>query len=249
MFVSTGNNFGAGQISFKDVQESNYVVLNTKFTCVPTSEEYQAAEQLEIYVPDLSIDRSTVSFATGLYTDRVPHSTYTTVHDGGTFLKTWIKDKNTIVIEKLPAFDGKNDLIIYIQALYPQLNAGANTIRCRKTKLRITQPTYYCSWDSDSICGIFDKWVFLHMQIDSISYSAETADMVANLENFPTDVDAEVPILMPDNGRQNVFGGVNKTFISNGVWTSPKEERCMGFYNTGSNNFMIAYLVRDGATE
>ena len=94
MFVSTGNNFGAGPISFKDVQESEYVVLNAKISCVPTSAAYQAAEQLEIYVPALSIDRSAESFATAVYTDRVPHTGYTTVFDGGTFLKTWIKDRN-----------------------------------------------------------------------------------------------------------------------------------------------------------
>ena len=29
MFNSTGNNFGAGQIAFKDYQASNYVVLNS----------------------------------------------------------------------------------------------------------------------------------------------------------------------------------------------------------------------------
>jgi hypothetical protein len=60
MFNSTGNNFGAGQISFKDYQAENYVVLNSKFSFDPTSPDYQACEQLEIYVPDLSIDRSAV---------------------------------------------------------------------------------------------------------------------------------------------------------------------------------------------
>ena len=56
MFNSTGNNFGAGQIRFKSYQASNYVVLNAKFSFDPTNENYQACDQLEIYVPDLSID-------------------------------------------------------------------------------------------------------------------------------------------------------------------------------------------------
>ena len=58
MFNSTGNNFGAGTIQFKDYQASNYVVLNAKFSYDPTNAAYQAADVLEIYVPDLSIDRS-----------------------------------------------------------------------------------------------------------------------------------------------------------------------------------------------
>ena len=36
MFTSTGNNFGAGSIQFKDYQAENYVVLNAKFTYDPT---------------------------------------------------------------------------------------------------------------------------------------------------------------------------------------------------------------------
>ena len=58
MFNSTGNNFGAGQITFKDYQAENYVVLNSKFSFDPTNADYQACEQLYIYVLALSIDRS-----------------------------------------------------------------------------------------------------------------------------------------------------------------------------------------------
>ena len=61
MFNSIGNNFGAGVIQFKDVQESNYIVLNAKFTCSPQSADYQAAEVLEITVPKLSISRSIIA--------------------------------------------------------------------------------------------------------------------------------------------------------------------------------------------
>ena len=60
MFNSTGNNFGAGQIQFKDYQAPNYVVLNAKVTFDPTNPAYQACDQLEITVPDLTIDRSTI---------------------------------------------------------------------------------------------------------------------------------------------------------------------------------------------
>ena len=61
LFNSTGNNFGAGTINFKSHQEEYYVVLNAKFTYNPESPEYQAADVLEIYVPDLSIDRSAIA--------------------------------------------------------------------------------------------------------------------------------------------------------------------------------------------
>ena len=61
MFNATGNNFGAGSIQFKDYQAENYVVLNAKITYDPSNADYQAADMLEIYVPDLSINRAATS--------------------------------------------------------------------------------------------------------------------------------------------------------------------------------------------
>lgn len=74
MFNSTGNNFGAGSIQFKDYQAENYVVLNAKFSYDPTNAAYQAADALEIYVPDLSINRSTVAGVIMTFQDRYVYS-------------------------------------------------------------------------------------------------------------------------------------------------------------------------------
>ena len=121
MFNSTGNNFGAGVIQFKDVQESNYIVLNAKFTCNPQSAEYQAAEVLEISVPKLSISRSTIAGVVARFKYSETSYGYTNIYDAGTVLKSWVKDANTICIEKLSIFDDRQELIIYIQTLRGQL--------------------------------------------------------------------------------------------------------------------------------
>ncbi|HBL73129.1 MAG TPA: hypothetical protein DD409_09775, partial [Bacteroidales bacterium] len=113
MFNSTGNNFGAGQIQFKDYQAENYVVLNAKFSFDPTSADYQACDQLEIYVPDLSIDRSAVGAVFLRFEEAQHYSWGDAIYDGGSVLKSWVKDKNTIVIEKQPWFDANGPLIIY----------------------------------------------------------------------------------------------------------------------------------------
>ena len=44
MFTSTGNNFGGGAIQFKDVQESNYLILNARLTADSDSAANQAVE-------------------------------------------------------------------------------------------------------------------------------------------------------------------------------------------------------------
>lgn len=93
MFNSISNNFGAGQITFKDYQAPNYVVLNAKVTFDPTNPAYQACQQLEITVPDLTIDRSTIG---GVFVRFIETQTYSwgdAIYDGGTVLKSWIRTR------------------------------------------------------------------------------------------------------------------------------------------------------------
>lgn len=82
MFYSTGNNFGAGVIGFREACEDGHIVLNAKFSCSPRSEAYWAAEVLEVYVPELGISRSMESGVTVRFRET---DGYGSVHDGGTF--------------------------------------------------------------------------------------------------------------------------------------------------------------------
>ena len=52
MITCTKNNFGCGPIEFQDYQSDRLCVLNGKFLIDTASEEYKAAERLEIKLPD-----------------------------------------------------------------------------------------------------------------------------------------------------------------------------------------------------
>ncbi|MBR5677827.1 MAG: hypothetical protein IKX20_06790 [Paludibacteraceae bacterium] len=244
MFNSTGNNFGAGTIQFKDYQAENYVVLNAKFTYDPSNADYRAANVLEIYVPDLSINRSAVTGVILTFQDRYVYSSYTWNNDGGTAVKSWIKDKNTICIEKLTNFDEKVEHTIFIQAFYPTLNQGGSTTKGTRTRIDMTQETRYLYWSSETFCVIFEHWVFLHMQFSSCSYSYRNQPWEANMGNFPTDVNADVPFLGGSNQYNPSVNGYSLAHIENGVFTC--QERMSGFESTGYDPFIFAFLVRDG---
>ena len=244
MFNSTGNNFGAGTIQFKDYQAENYVVLNAKFTYDPTNAAYQAADVLEIYVPDLAIDRSAVAGVIMRFRDvRVSYG-YTWDNSGGTVLKSWIKDKNTICIEKLTNFDEKGDITIYMQALYPMLNQPGSPIKGTRTRINMTQETRYLYWDSETFCVIFDHWVFVHIGFSSCSYSYRDSPWEATMGNFPTDVCADVPFCGGGNQYNPSVNGISEAHIENGIFTC--QERTSGFEDTGYDPFIFAFLVRDG---
>ena len=247
LFNSTGNNFGAGQIAFKSHQEENFIVLNAKVSYDPSNAAYQAADVLEIYVPDLSIERSAITGVILTFQDRYVYSSYTWNNDGGTAIKSWIKDKNTICLEKFTNFDEKGEITIYIQALYTALARGSNTVKGTRTRIDMTQETRYLYWSSDTFCVIFEHWVFLHMQFSSCSYSYRNEPWEAQMVNFPTDVNADVPFLGGSNQYNPSVNGFSLAHVENGVFTC--QERMSGFESTGYDPFIFAFLVRDGVQE
>ena len=245
MFNSISNNFGAGTIQFKDVRESNYLVLNASFTYRTDNADYLAAEVLEITVPDLNIDRSALTAVVMRFIDRRESYSSLIVTDGGTVLKSWIKDKNTICIEKLTAFDSHTEMIIYIQTIYLQLNQGGNGIKGTKKSLNPKQPVQYLSWGSSNFCVIHPKWVFIHMFYSGCQYAYRDSDWRCVFDSLPTDVKGDIPIIMGTSYYNEKAGGVNISHIEDGVWTMQASERNFGFDNTGNDVFGMAYLIRD----
>ena len=247
LFNSNGNNFGAGQIVFKSHQEENFVVLNAKVSYDPKNAAYQAVDVLEIYVPDLSIERSAITGVILTFRDRYTFYGAEWNNDGGTAIKSWIKDKNTICLEKFTNFDTKGEITIYIQALYTALARGSNTVKGTRTNINMTQETSYLYWNYETFCVIFEHWVFLHMQFSGCSYAYRDQPWEARMGGFPTDVNADVPFLGGSNQYNPSVNGFSLAHVENGVFTC--EERMNGFDSTGYDPFIFAFLVRDGVQE
>lgn len=250
MFNSTGNNFGAGVIQFKDVRESNYIVLNAKFTCSPQSAEYQAAEVLEIYVPGLNINRSIEAGVIARYKQRRSPSGYDCIWDGGTVLKSWVKDERTICIEKLSVFDDQEELIIYIQTLYCQLAQGGNSTKGKEKRITATSEDNAIRFSTSyTFCIVFDKWVFYHMMFSSAAWAFRNLDWEAFFDTLPEDVTADVPVISAYNYGNDKLGGITESHLEGGYWMLPKDERGDGFENTSNYVFSFGYLIRDREEE
>ena len=246
MFNSISNNFGAGTIQFKDVQESNYIVLNAKFTCDPQSAAYQAAEVLQISVPTLSIDRSTDAGVVVRFQDRQVSYGRTYNYDGGTVAKSWVKDANTLCIEKMSCFDDQSELIIYIQSLYCQLAQGGNSTKGRSKSIRCLSEDSFLSLDSSStFCVVYDRWIFYHMMYSGCSYAMRSNDWEAFFENLPDDVTADVPVMASYNYQHSTLGAITECHLEDGYFTLPAEDRSYGFDNTANYVFSFAFLIRD----
>ena len=186
MITATGNNFGAYTIQLKDYQSDKMVVLNGRFELNPESEEYQAAQQLEIYVPDLSL----------------PKSTMTAVFQHGkswakpmvTALKSWIKDKNTIVIEKplvLRSASAEPELDFF--CAYVPKGVRFTPESMTPTPLTIENATLPNMSITYQHCFITDNWVFLAIQIRGTKTENEGDEFSFRLNGLPNDLSADVP--------------------------------------------------------
>ena len=168
---------------------------------------------------------------------------YTWDNSGGTVLKSWVKDKNTLCIEKLTNFDEKGEITIYIQALYTMLARSGNSIKGTKTKLQTSQETQYLRWSSDTFFVEFEHWIFLHMQFGSCTYAYRDSPWECNLDNLPSGITADIPFCGGGNQYNPSVDGISEAHIENGVFTCPT--RTAGFEDTAHDPFIFAFLVRD----
>ena len=226
MFYSTGNNFGGPLISFKDYQGEHEIVLNAFFDFSPTNAAYQAANQLEIYVPDLVFNRSAVAgaFLTGMGSKGAV----------GTVVKTWIKNKNTIVVEKLTAWDSCSYLRIYICTMYglrgfrnivfDPLDFSGMAIKQSDPMGGVTSHFYYETPD----------WVFIAFSLGEVYFAVEPKNnFISNYRDFPEDIDAVVPFItgwydsqlpganiisVPFKGNQLRITGLPENMSASSAW-------------------------------
>lgn len=238
MFNSIRNNFGAGTIRFKSYQAENYVVLNAKFSFLTASQDYQAADVLEITVPTLSIDRSVEVAVYVCFHDRRQFFGCGRYYDGCTIARSWIKDANTICIEKLACMEGKEKLYVYIAAFYPQLNQGVSAQKQTSTPLALT-PAPLCSpLGNPSFAVVYEHWVFLYIKCGSVPGGIIDEPWEGIFDNLPLDVQAELPFCGGTQQYNNEFTGMSEILIKDGKFFS--RYRC----SYPETPFCFAFLVR-----
>lgn len=238
MIVSRENNFGAGQILFQAYQASNYVVLNAKFTVDPTTEAYQAAEVLEIKVPALSIDRSTVTPVFLAFHDRRESFGSLSSHDSSTILRSWIKDENTICIEKFDAFDQNGTLYFYIATLYPQLNQGIKVTKSINEGLEATEDSPNFSFGSSPALIVNEHWVFLKAEIKRTGSGSSGSHWSLGIKKLPNDISCFVPAFGNKSQYHYECIGFSEFIIKDGRVHSNVR------MSQGPSTIIYAFLVR-----
>ena len=250
MFKSISNNFGAPEITFRDFQTDRYIVLNARFSYDPANEAYLAASELEIKVPGLTLSKSTDAGVLADYRDERTYQWSDTPsrYHIATVLRSRIRDRNTLCIEKLTDFDGYGPVTVYIHAMYSALNTGQNTVLSERTRLNISSVPEMSTALFNSACVVSDGWVSLNMMLPYDISSAD-GDIEIVMDGFPTDaVCGELPIIGVSNQVHQELGGVHYASIRDGRMFIPAATKNTG-YSSSDDPFVSLVLVRDGGGE
>ena len=245
MFKSISSNFGAPEITFRDFQTDRYAVLNARFSYDPANEAYLAASELEIRVPDLSLSKSADAGVFAVYRDERTYQWDDTPsrYHFATVLRSRIRDRNTLCIEKLNDFDAYGPVTVYIYAMYSALNTGENTILSERTTLKISTAPEMSTALFTSACVVSDGWVSLNL-ILPYSISSVKEDLEIVMDGFPTDaVCGELPVIGVNNQLHPELGGVHYASIRDGRMLIPYATRNTG-YSSADKPFASLVLVR-----
>lgn len=237
MFKSTGNNFGAPEITFKDFQSEHEIVLNAVIDYDSTNQAYKNATQLEIYVPDLMFSKSAVA---GCYFAA-------TSADGplGTTVKTWIKNRNTIVVEKLTAWDECINHRIYICTMYGLRGFRGITFETLKPLGINFQQSVTIGYPSDQIYYQTPNWVLLMFSLgDPESEAKGCTCFLSSYRDIPEDIDTIMPYV--SGMHDSSFPGINihPVHIKEGQILIDGLPDQMSF-GTGWNSMFYAFIVRE----
>lgn len=233
--TTTGNNFGANQVVFKAALDDNFVVINGKLPFERDCDEYLAADVLEIKVTDLPMKRS---LETAVY------MTYDTEDYGRciTIVRSWIKDKNTICVEKLiPMADCTNMELVFLCAYLPKGQRESFAIE-GQVDLQLDNMSGSL-WREIACAVVRDSWTMIAFSVGGLGSLVAGESFSIDLTNFPADIACDVPFL----GHWNYAGGYGNFLvparIESGKFVAEGLTELQADYP--SNGFIKAFIVTE----
>ena len=245
MIIATGNNFGAGEIRFKDYQNESMVILQGKFVVDASTEAFKSVDVLEIYVPTLSIGKSTEvpAFMVGKELDY-----YGVLQPRGTIVKTWLKGPNTICIEKINDWDIGTELTYYFALAYVSLAKRVEYKREGKVVLKLVDTSVPGEWElsTQGMCVVKDEWVFCCAPFEDLCTEVDDTPFSFRLEGLPDDIELYIPMVCSDLTTSSIGNNMPEFHVKGDLF-SRYEGLSHNINHTHGDQFFHFFAVRDNA--
>lgn len=208
---TTGNNFGAGDITFTAFEDSNLLILNAEVTFDPSNAAYQAASELELRFDSLPFERSAVSGMLMFGTK-----------DGeknGTVIKSRIKDAHTIIVEKVTAWDDNDTVTLVFSNSYVPRNTKGPVTRLKWNLVNTTDVTGGSIRTGQTYWTATDEWVFFGVAFSSIEQADETTPISFGIRDLPEVEDFDGIMLDNQAVSPSVGTKMYRFYIRNNVFS------------------------------
>lgn len=209
--TATGNNFGAGDIIFTAFGDSNLLILNAEVTFDPSNPAYRAVSELEIYVPDLPFERSAVSGMLMFGT-----------LDGkknGTAIKSRIKDRNTIAVEKVTAWDDNDTVTLVFSNSYIPRNIRGPVTRLKWNIADVTDITGGTVSTGQTYWTATDEWVFLGIALSMLEQADAGTQVSFKIRGLPEMEDFDGILMDSQSMSPSVGTAMLRFHIRDNVFT------------------------------
>ena len=233
MIISTGNNFGAEHIEFKEFFSENMVILNGRFSFDHTKPEYLNAKVLEIYVPDLPMKRSLETAVFMLYDNQIGRM--------GTIVKSWIKDKTTICLENFDVPERFGNREFWFTCAY--LPMGQRNTFEVEGLVDLKLENFSWSQREEYACAIVrEKWAYICFVIEGFYQSEANVPYSIDRTNFPTDIVADVPYVVQTTNKSGWGSHIVSCTISDGKFNNPGNSEQL--LKDASSSFVKVFIVK-----
>ena len=233
MIISTGNNFGAEHIEFKEFFSESMVILNGRFSFDHTKPEYLNAKVLEIYVPDLPMKRSLETAVFMLYDNQIGRM--------GTIVKSWIKDKTTICLENFDVPERFGNREFWFTCAY--LPMGQRNTFEVEGQVDLKLENFSWSQREEYACAIVrEKWAYVCFVIEGFYQSEANVPYSIDLTNFPTDIVADVPYVVQTTNKSGWGSHIVSCTISDGKFNNPGNSEQL--LKDASSSFVKVFIVK-----
>ena len=233
MIISTGNNFGAGYIEFKEFVSENMVILNGRFSFDHTAAEYINAKVLEIYVPELPMKRSLETAVFMVFDNQIGRM--------GTIVKSWIKDKNTICLENFEEPERFGNREFWFACAY--LPMGQRNTFEVEGQVDLKLENFSWSQREEYACAIVrEKWAYICFVIEGFYQSEANVPYSIDLTNFPTDIVADVPYVVQTTNKSGWGSHIVSCTISDGKFNNPGNSEQL--LKDASSSFVKVFIVK-----
>lgn len=193
MLKVTATNFGVNpsDIQIDAYNGGNFIILNGEISVDTSFEGYKSLFTLELTTEDLPFTRSlpTAVYAT-VEADKVNYITIT---------KAYVKDRNTISIRPVRAYDSYGSYKLKFFCAFAAINTAAEPTFQHCDKL-LLEPTVGTMTDAECYLMKNDNWMLLVLKTGAITFDETEGIIKANITTVLPDGQVFfVPIISSDN--------------------------------------------------